>query len=104
MVLNWIYRCPISLRLRYTSTVHKAQGMSLDKVIVNLGKKEYCNGLTYTALSRCKEIKNLALVNFPPFIRIRDLQNSPRFIVRLNEDKYSRDRQKVTIKKKQLPY
>ena len=94
----------IPLMPAYAVTIHKAQGMSLDKVIINLGKDEYCNGLTYTALSRCKEIRNLALINFPPYTRIRNLQNSPTFIVRLNEDKYSRERQKVTIKKKQLPY
>ena len=94
----------IPLMPAYAVTIHKAQGMSLDKVIINLGKDEYCNGLTYTALSRCKEIKNLALINFPPYTRIRNLQNSPTFIVRLNEDKYSRERQKVTIKKKKLPY
>ena len=30
----------------YAVTIRKAQGMSLDKVIVNLGKTEFCSNLT----------------------------------------------------------
>ena len=88
----------------YAVTIHKAQGMTLEQVIVNLGQQEFCSGLTYTALSRCKSIKNLALVNFPSYIRFRNFQTKPAFKERLNEDTFSRERQRITVKKRKLPY
>ena len=72
-------RTMIPLIPGYAVTIHKAQGTSLSNVIINLGKKEFCTGMTYTALSRCKKISNLALDPFPDFVRIRKLQDIVRF-------------------------
>ena len=32
---------------------------SINKVIINLGGKEFASGLSYTAISRCRKIQNL---------------------------------------------
>ena len=38
----------------YALSIHKSQGQTLDKVLVNLGAFEFSSGLTYTALTmRC---------------------------------------------------
>ena len=95
-------RTMIPLVPAYAVTIHKAQGMSLDKVMINLGEKEFCNGLTYTALSRCKKITNLALQPFPDFIRIRNLQTSAAFKERLREDEKSVRLQTITLKRQKL--
>ena len=92
----------IPLSPAYAVTIHKSQGMSLDKVIIDLGDDEFCNGLTYVALSRCKTISNVALINFPKFTRIRDLQKTSNFMERLREDKKCSDYQKRTLKHRRL--
>lgn len=56
-------RTQYPLRLAYASTVHKAQGMTMDKVYMNL-----CNifspGQTYVGLSRVTTLKGLFLKGF----------------------------------------
>ena len=49
------------LKLAYATTIHKAQGLSLDFVAVKLGNGCFAPGQLYTALSRCRSIKNLRL-------------------------------------------
>ena len=49
------WRLMLPLKPAYGTTIHASQGQSLDRVIINLGKREFSNGLTYTAISRCKK-------------------------------------------------
>ena len=51
----------IPLKLAYAVTVHKAQGLTLDYVEVKLGNGCFAPGQLYTALSRCRSIKNLRI-------------------------------------------
>ncbi|MBR3924227.1 MAG: hypothetical protein IKJ45_14000 [Kiritimatiellae bacterium] len=51
----------LPLKLAYAMTVHKAQGLSLDSVEVKLGNGCFAPGQLYTALSRCRSIKNLRM-------------------------------------------
>ena len=56
--------------------MHKPQGQTLDKAVIDLGKKEACTGLTFVCLSRAKRIDDL-LVTVMPFNRIGRLGQSP---------------------------
>jgi len=49
------------LRLAWALTIHKAQGLTLEKVYVDLGRGTFAHGQTYVALSRCRTLKGLAL-------------------------------------------
>lgn len=44
-------RLQIPLKLAWAVTIHKAQGLTLNKVVIDIGKKEFSSGLTYVACS-----------------------------------------------------
>ena len=62
------------------------QGMTLDKVRINLGDKEFASGLTYTAVSRCKKVCNLAFDPYPNYLRFRDMFAKKPFTDKLAEE------------------
>ena len=51
----------IPLKLAYAVTIHKSQGLTLENVEVKLGNGCFAPGQLYTALSRCRNIKNLRI-------------------------------------------
>jgi hypothetical protein len=48
--------------LAWAITIHKSQGKTFDKVIINLGGRAFAHGQTYVALSRCKTLNGIKLV------------------------------------------
>ena len=49
-------RTQYPLRLSYAMTINNIQGQKLDRVVVNLGKRERTLGLAFVALSRVRYI------------------------------------------------
>jgi ATP-dependent exoDNAse (exonuclease V) alpha subunit len=49
------------LRLSWAVTIHKCQGMTFDKAIVDIGRGTFSHGQLYVALSRCTTIDGLVL-------------------------------------------
>ena len=52
------------LKLAWVLTIHKSQGLTLDKATINIGKKER-QGMTFTTISRVKYLAGLRFQ--PPF-------------------------------------
>ena len=68
----------------YGMTIHKSQGMTLDKVVIHLGESEMCLGLTYVALSRVRRLEDLKISYFS-YDRLVSLQEHRKLRERLLE-------------------
>ncbi|XP_034232800.1 uncharacterized protein LOC117640409 [Thrips palmi] len=65
------------LNLAWGCTVHAAQGLSVDRVVVDIGNQEFSAGLAYVALSRCREWSGLLIENAFVQDRLDKLQKRP---------------------------
>lgn len=65
------------LKPAYAITIHKSQGQTYDAVNINLGRGAFAPGQTYVALSRCRSLETLSLVN--PIQR-RDIMVDPEVV------------------------
>ena len=49
------------LRLAWAVTIHKSQGKTFDKVIIDIGRGTFAHGQVYVALSRCTNFRGIVL-------------------------------------------
>ncbi|XP_034240282.1 uncharacterized protein LOC117644774 [Thrips palmi] len=52
------------LVVAYACTIHKSQGMTLDKVVIDIEDREFSGGLSYVAFSRVRRLNNLLIYPF----------------------------------------
>ena len=79
-------RLQLPLKLAWAVTIHKSQGLTLDKVVIDVGNKEFSSGLTYVACSRVRHLKDLLFTSPFPYDRLSNLSKSLRLQDRLKED------------------
>lgn len=54
------YRKQFPLNLNYATTIDKPQCLTLDRVIIDVGPKEFCCGLSYVAITRVKHLSDFS--------------------------------------------
>ena len=59
--LKTLSRQQIPLRLSYAMTIHKSQGQTMTKAVIDIGNKEMAAGCTFVALSRLKSLSGLLI-------------------------------------------
>ena len=73
------------LQLRYAITIHKSQGQTLNKAVIDIGKKEYATGCTYVAFSRLKKLQD-GLIKTMPFDRLQAIGRGKNLSDRIHEE------------------
>ena len=82
------------LKLAYAITIHKSQGLTLDKVYIDFGKGMFAHGQAYVAFSRARTLKGLEISRTPTYRDLRFDRNATKLdeemeIIEENEDWYS---------------
>ena len=65
------------IKLAWAVTIHKSQGLTFDKVIIDVGNGAFVNGQMYVALSRCRTLEGITLKRM---IRPDDVISDQRII------------------------
>ena len=71
-------RIQLPLVLGWAITIHKSQGLTLGKVIMDVGDREMTVGSTFVGCSRVRSPVNLAFLNSFPFQRVQRLNDARR--------------------------
>jgi len=78
-------RQQLPLQLRYAVTIHKSQGQTLHKAVIDLGKSELSPGSTFVAVSRLRKLED-GLFQPMTFDRLIKNDKSKRFEERIREE------------------
>ncbi|MCC8119951.1 MAG: AAA family ATPase [Bacteroidales bacterium] len=81
IVLGTFKQYPI--KLAWALTIHKSQGLTFDKVIIDMGSGAFSGGQSYVALSRCRSLEGIKMRSKiyarDVFVNQRILQFSQQF-------------------------
>lgn len=80
-------RLQLPLKLAWAVTIHKSQGLTLDKVVIDVGKREFSTGLTFVACSRVRQLQHILFAPLFSYQRLSSLSNSSRLKERRQEDR-----------------
>ena len=86
----------------YAFSIHKSQGQTLQRVIIDLGDKEFASGLTYTALTRVRRLDHLAFDPMPDLNRIKRVVTSVAFKRQIEDDAIKKAAHETTVNNVEL--
>ena len=78
-------RHQLPLKLSWVITIHKSQGLTLEKAWINIGPQERTAGMTYVAISKVKTLDS-CVIQPMSFERLKTVKNASNFQFRLQEE------------------
>jgi ATP-dependent exoDNAse (exonuclease V) alpha subunit len=82
------------LRLAWAVTIHKSQGKTFDRVIIDMGRGAFAAGQTYVGLSRCTTFQGIVL-STP--IKKQHIRTDPRIFKFLTGYQYRKAAQQLSV-------
>ena len=76
-------RTQLPLTVAWAITIHKAQGITAEKIVTNIAGKDHVVGLTYVAVSRVKNLRGLLFEEPFDYSRFQTKQPSMTETMRL---------------------
>ena len=64
--------------LAYVITIHKSQGLTLKRIVVDISKRDFQTGLTYVGISRVKELRGIMFDRYFDISRFIEKPNNIR--------------------------
>ena len=92
-------RLMLPIILGHALSIHKLQGSTCEKVILNPGEKEFASGLLLVGATRTKTYQGLAFQPFPNFERFEQVKKSKSLQLRRQEEKRLEELERVTLAK-----
>lgn len=80
----------IPLKLAWAITIHKSQGKTFDRVVIDLGNGSFASGQTYVALSRCRTFEGIRLKKPIRKSDVRVDRQVHRFLTEYQRETYGR--------------
>ncbi len=90
-----IVRKQYPLQLCWAATVHKVQGASLDKAVIDLGSDTFENGQAYVAMSRVRSLDGLILCAYNP-VKVKAPEASLNEYHRLRQSTKEKDNDNIS--------
>ena len=84
------------IKLSWAITIHKSQGLTLDKAWIDLGLTEKVIGLVYVAISRVRKLTDL-IIEPMTLERLRDIKTKKNYRCRVAEELRINDLALTTI-------
>ncbi len=86
-------------RLAWAVTIHKSQGKTFERVVIDIGRGTFASGQTYVALSRCTSFEGIEL-KVP--IKEKDIRTDPRIYKFLTSHAYQKASENLSLEDKLL--
>jgi hypothetical protein len=84
-------------RLAWAVTIHKSQGKTFDRVVIDIGRGTFASGQTYVGLSRCTSFEGIRL-KVP--IKRQHIRTDPRIYKFLTSHAYKKAAESLTFEDK----